>query len=252
MVDRRRIAAWCCAGTTIVAAGCSGGSGGSEPLGAASSTTATTATRRPDLGHVDDEPTGSGPLVAIVGDSLTASSRRLLIADLPDRSVLIGALFGEGWADGPFSHTFGADPPVIVQATLDYAARHPDALVLALGTNDAWNPVSEVDDALRQIDRTLTAIDPTTCVVLVEVDEHVPEQADYDGDEAARINERLAARADVTVPWNDITETEGGWLADDGIHLRAAGKRARSALIADAVASCPDDVRRAVDAPAQG
>lgn len=220
----------------LVAFGC----GGSDPpRRAAAPITAPTA-GRPDLGSVDDEPTGSGPLVAILGDSLTTSSRDLLVADLHDRSVLIGAMFGEGWADGPFSDKLDADPPLIVDAALRYAAQRPAVMVLALGTNDAWNPSLPVDDALRQVDRALEAIENGTCVVVVEVDESVPEQANYDGERAARINDRLATRAEVTVPWSELTDLHRRWLADDGIHLRAAGRRARSTLIADAVASCLD------------
>lgn len=190
----------------------------------------------PALGRIDRVPVGAGPLVVVLGDSLTVSTADDLADAMPDRSLLVAAISGEGWTGGVFSRDNPGDPPVVA-AGLEYAAQDPAAAVLALGTNDAWSAGLPAAASIAQIDRVVAALDGS-CTVAVEVDEDVPEEPDYDPAVARSINERLRAVADQVVPWNFVANAATDLIADDGIHLTDRGRQVRTRLVDEAVDRC--------------
>ena len=117
----------------------------------------------PALGRIDREPIGSGPLVVVLGDSLTVQTRDALVDDMSDRSLLIAGISGEGWTGGVFSRDNPGDPP-IVAAGLEYAALDPAVAVLALGTNDAWSGDLPAASSVAQIDRVVGALDGSSII----------------------------------------------------------------------------------------
>lgn len=189
------------------------------------------------LGYIAEEPIGSGPLVVVVGDSLTVESRDELVDALDDHALLLAAISGQAWSGNAFNGPTPEDPPVVT-AALWWASRQPVAVVLALGTNDAWSTDIDVGASLRQLDRVAAAY-PRSCIVAVEVDETVPEQPSYDSTKASWINGRLRDVAQEVVPWNAMANDAGDLIASDGIHLTEAGEKARSRAIAEAIARCP-------------
>ncbi|MBX3313100.1 MAG: SGNH/GDSL hydrolase family protein [Actinobacteria bacterium] len=190
----------------------------------------------PALGRIDREPIGSGPLVVVLGDSLTVQTRDALVDDMSDRSLLIAGISGEGWTGGVFSRDNPGDPP-IVAAGLEYAALDPAVAVLALGTNDAWSGDLPAASSVAQIDRVVGALDGS-CIVAVEIDEDVPEQPDFDGAVARSINEHLRSVADQVVAWNWTANGGTDLIVADGIHLTEKGRQVRADLITEAVDRC--------------
>jgi lysophospholipase L1-like esterase len=238
MVDARRLAAWCCAASIMMtAAGCAGDQPRAEGA-TAQPTTTTSAAAEPQRGQVDRAPVGSGPLVVVLGDSLTVQSRTHLERALADHSTMIAGLGGEGWAGGPYTSGFDQTTPVLVRTAVEYAGRRPVAAVVAIGTNDAWKPDLDGLAALGQIDATVRSLGEA-CLVAVEVDPDI-DDPDFDRGEADAINDRLRAVADEVVPWDRMTDEQPEILSDDGIHLSEHGRTVRSEAIADAVRRCTE------------
>ena len=228
---------------------------GSQPLGAnatAVSTTtvvtATTAEKDPDtatkalppyerISDIEHTYLGSGPKVAIVGDSLAAFSRPELRAQLSGYAVKIAASWGEGFGGGPISRSFGSDVDILGEAAHHYetARDRPAALVVALGTNNAWNPkltLAMVDDAWDQIASDYRG----KCLVAVTVNDTSAAEG-YDNAKARAVNHRLRQRADVIVDWAALG-TSDTYTGPDHIHLTPAGYQYRAELIRKAVDSC--------------
>lgn len=227
-------------GMAVLVASC-GGDDDDEGSGGPTSTEAppaTTTTVVEDVGTVEQAFVGDGPTVAVVGDSLTVSSRDELRAALDGYSVKIAALRGEGLAGGPFSDRW--DQLIMAEALADYAADAPDVLVFALGTNDAWQSDLTVEELDAGWDRLL-GLFPDTCLVGVTVTEDAPEADGYEPAEAAHINERIRADVDVVVDW----AAEGGdaRYTDpiDTVHLTPEGAELRSRLIREGVDACGED-----------
>ncbi len=222
------------AGSAYLVAACGGDD--DEPGAAPSTEVTTTTTATVDGPDVEPDYTGEGPTVAIVGDSLTASSRDALHEALEGHAVKIAAVRGEGLAGGPLSDTFGRG--VMADAMASYSLDPPDVLVFALGTNDAWQADLTTEEFLAEWDR-LIGLFPDTCLVGVTVTEDAP-AADpaYDGDEAEAINDRIRAEVDVVVDWATVGDDDRYTDPSDTIHLTDEGRARRADLIAEGVADC--------------
>lgn len=190
---------------------------------------------RSDIGSVDAGYTGSGPRVLVLGDSITHSSRAQIAARLQGHAVRVGAVVGEGLAPGPWSEALGRGG--MVEVAEGMAGDDPDVVVIALGTNDAWNPNLTLPSAEAGL-RRLVELFPHSCLVTVAIVES-PAADGYDGDEARAINRLLAGVADVVVPWGARAEAAGSrYLSDDGIHLTPEGQEMFADLVGEAVESC--------------
>ena len=184
------------------------------------------------MGEVESEYAGSGPTVVVLGDSIADVSRSELHQVLdPHHRTKIAAVWGEGFASGPLSAAIAEGKAVMLDAAAEYARDAPATVVLALGTNDAWNPRLELDAAEAAMAQMVAGF-PDSCIVGVEINEWSKAQ-NYDRGEAAALNEQLRALVDVVVPALQPSD-----VADDMIHPKAKGRMAFARAIASGVGRC--------------
>jgi hypothetical protein len=115
-----------------------------------------------------------------------------------------------------------------------FAARGPDALVVALGSNDV---------AQRRTTATVgqAAAMPVSCVVLTTVKVYGVTRfynvrwAEY----ARRWNRAVRSSGAVVADWNRLSTGQPGWFLADGLHLTESGKLAYDQMLREAVTRCP-------------
>ena len=110
----------------------------------------------------------------------------------------------------------------------------PSVLVVSAGTNDDPRIVSAF---WRAVSDVLRAAGGDRCVVWPTIARPPAAGASYGG--LNRALARIAARHSnlVLVEWVKLVRRNPGWLSGDGVHVSAAGYRARAAAIATAVKS---------------
>jgi lysophospholipase L1-like esterase len=177
---------------------------------------------------------GHGSKVVVLGDSLTASEWYRLYGTLDqDHAVAITALVGEGYDRGTLATKFGPSGSLSFAAAR-YARMDPQVVVLAIGTNDAWNrrPIAPALAAMHAMVGGFHG----ACLVGVTLPEHsrVP---GWSNAEAHVLNEATRGWADQIVDWASLS-TRTGVLASDGIHTTTAGARLRADAIVAAIARC--------------
>ena len=108
----------------------------------------------------------------------------------------------------------------------------PRVLVVSAGTNDDPRIVSTFIRAISTVVRTAG---PDRCVVWPTISRPPAAGATYDN--LNRALERAEKRYDnvVLVDWAGMVRRHPRWLSRDGVHVSAAGYRARAAAIASAV-----------------
>lgn len=206
-----------------------------EPAG----TTPTTSVVAPDPpsspgGDIEREWYGTGPKVAILGDSLTVQARPHL-RELAGGSyaLKIGALYGEGVSGGALSINL---PEPIMPAVIDqYAEDPPDVVVLALGTNDVWQRQIGLASFEREW-HSATRSFPDACIVGVTATE-TDEAWMYDPDEARQINRVIRRTVDVVVDWSSRGSSDR-YTDTDHIHLTAEGRAHFAELVMAGVDRC--------------
>jgi len=194
--------------------------------------TSTTAPNFP-LGSVEHRWSGEGThTVVVLGDSITVLARDSLREALGARyRTKIAALTGEGFGGGPLTSSLDAGEPLLQQAAAEYGADSPDVVVLALGTNDAWQPSLVLDDALDGMTFIVSQF-PASCIVAVEI--AASSDADgYDEVEAGALNDALAGIGDEVVPALTAAETR-----PDRIHPNDRGVYGFVERVASAVDRC--------------
>lgn len=188
----------------------------------------------PGAGAVEANFIGRGPKLAILGDSLTVLEWKRLYAGLePHYSVAISAWFGEGYNAGKASAVFG-HRAMMPYAAARYARAKPRIVVIALGTNDAWNRRSTAG-ALAAM-RTMVAGFRGACLVGVTVPEHSTVKG-WSNAEAHALNIAMRSWADQIVDWEKLSK-QAGVLGSDGVHTTPAGTALRARAIIDAVDHC--------------
>lgn len=188
-----------------------------------------------EYGRIDEEYAGSGPRVAILGDSIMAASRAKVIGALDGYSVRMGAIVGEGLGGGAISSATGRGD--MVEVAHDYAASDPAVAVIALGTNDAWSPRLSSEAAVAAIREMVEAFDDA-CVVTVTIVESATADG-YDAEEAREILDALSAVDGVVVNWHEISrEHAEDYLGPDGLHLTPEGSSAFADAVAEGVERC--------------
>jgi lysophospholipase L1-like esterase len=187
------------------------------------------------LGLIAKSYTGSGPKVAIIGDSLTVLEWNDLYSSL-DRhyAVEIGAFFGEGYNPGKFSQALHLSPPLLVQTAHTYAASHPSVAVLALGTNDAWNRRS-TPKALAAM-ATMIAGFKGACLVGITLPENSTVKG-WSNTEAHSLNVAMRKWANQVVDWASMSAAPAV-LGAGGVHTTAKGTNLRADAIIAAVKRC--------------
>jgi lysophospholipase L1-like esterase len=193
------------------------------------------APTRSTYGGVAHDYTGTGPKVAIVGDSLTVLAWNDLYTDLDqDHAVRVAAWFGEGFDGGAFSTKTGVYFAGAVDA--EYAPTDPDVAVLALGTNTVWEG-GDLDAALTN-EAAAVAQYGTACKVWVTIPVN-PGAADWDSAGAQTLNEAASSWADETVDWDAAVTADPSLLTAGHVHTTTHGTEVRAQMIADAVRACP-------------
>lgn len=169
-------------------------------------------------------PPGTPPAqktVLDLGDSLSVGTGPYLRARL--RGYRIERLYDVGL------HAY--DAAAIVAAS---KASLPRVVVVSAGTNDDPRIVATF---VRAVSRVLRAAGPERCVVWPTIVRPAAVGATYNG-----MNRALALAAArnpnlVLVDWVGMVGRHPRWLSEDGVHVAAAGYRARAAAIAHAVST---------------
>lgn len=177
---------------------------------------------------------GTGPSVAIIGDSLTVAAWDPLYRNLTtDHRVKIAAWFGEAFDGGALSTKLGGTWSTSV--VNEYANDPPDVVVVALGTNTAWG-TGDLDLAVANQAAALAAF-PAACLVWVTLPLD-PGATDWHTDRAAALNELGATWADHQVDWAGAVASTPTLLGADRVHTTTTGTAVRARLISEAVRAC--------------
>lgn len=179
------------------------------------------------LGGLASPPSFSAPAepspprsVLDLGDSLSVGTAPYLKARL--QGYRVARIYDTGL------HAYDAAAIVTgVRRTL------PAVLVVSAGTNDDPRIVSTFIQAISGI---VQAAGSQRCVVWPTIVRPPAVGATYDG--FNRALRRAAARNSnlVLVDWVGMVRRHPEWLSDDGVHVSAAGYRARASAIATAIA----------------
>jgi lysophospholipase L1-like esterase len=162
----------------------------------------------------------TGRTVLDVGDSLSAGAAPYL------RARLRGYRIQEDVDVGLHAY----DAARIVAGTRPL----PSILVVSAGTNDDPRIVSTFARAVSSI---VTAAGAGRCVVWPTIVRPPAVGSSYDGINRALARAAARHRNLVLVDWVHLVAAHRWWLAKDGVHVSAAGYRARAAAIASAVAT---------------
>ncbi|MEZ5178192.1 MAG: pentapeptide repeat-containing protein [Acidimicrobiales bacterium] len=177
---------------------------------------------------------GAGPKVVILGDSLTNSAHDQLHTALLDHATAIVSMPGEGFAGGQGTVALGSPSPVMALRAATFAATGPAVAVVALGTNDASNPLLVGTDPMPYIDSIFGSFGGS-CTVGVLIAESAPWEQ-YDAAKAVAVNASIRAHADVVVDWR--LHADPGDIDWDGIHLTPQGRTAFTAALRAGVDAC--------------
>jgi hypothetical protein len=167
-------------------------------------------------------PAAAKPWLYTVGDSLAVGTD----------DYLPGALPGWGLHSSTAISRHAPDGPPILDAR-PKLARH---VAVSLGTNDDPRGVSAFRSSVR---RTMRVAGGRRCVVWANI-----VRPPVAGESYAAMNDELRRQAHersnlVMVDWVRLVRDHPFWLAGDGVHVNAAGYRARARAFARALDRCP-------------
>jgi lysophospholipase L1-like esterase len=156
------------------------------------------------------------------GDSLAVGTQPYLPGALPGWSIRTSASVSRHAFEGP--------------GVLRSAGTLPKVIAVSLGTNDDPRSVGAFRAAIRE---TMRIAGPDRCVVWATV-----RRPDVAGASYAGYNQALKAEARArpnlkVVRWRGLVNRHPQWLAPDGVHVDAAGYKARARAFARKVHRCP-------------
>lgn len=154
-----------------------------------------------------------------LGDSLSVGTAPYLTARL--RAYHVARIYDTGL------HAYDA-AAIVARAR----ASLPAVLVVSAGTNDDPRSVSTF---MRAISGIVAAAGGSRCVVWPTIVRPPAVGATYDGFNRALRRAALRHPNLVLVDWVGMVRRHSWWLSDDGVHVSAAGYRARAAAIAAAI-----------------
>lgn len=178
--------------------------------------------------------TGTGPKVAVVGDSITAHSEAEVMASL-----------------GAYARAVGGVPSMTMAAALDDRVRpavttQPDVLVVELGLNDALDGWDSSD--LPTLEKMLSLLDGASCVVWVTPSALAPSYYDHAGPGTmqeraaafkASLLKRLPKHPNQRLADFSVTELANpAWFDADHLHHSPAGRQAYADFVAQSVSLC--------------
>jgi lysophospholipase L1-like esterase len=174
---------------------------------------------------------GAAPTVAaaerrslfVNGDSLAVGTRPYLPGALPGWSIRTSASVSRHADEG-------------AERLRSLGAALPRVIAVSLGTND--DPRDTATFA-RAIEDTMAIAGPDRCVVWATV-----RRPPVAGTSYRAYNRMLNAQARErpnleVVRWDELVRAHPGWLAADGVHVNAAGYRARARAFARTIRRCP-------------
>lgn len=156
-----------------------------------------------------------------VGDSLGEGTRPYLPPALPDWNVSQSVSISRHAPEGV--------------SILRLRRGLPGAIVFALGTNDDPGAVSSFRDSLEAV---LALAGETRCVVVPNIVRPPVGGSSYAGYNQAIAELDRDNDSFREVDWAALVAANRGWLADDGVHVTAAGYLARARAIAKQVERC--------------
>lgn len=168
--------------------------------------------------------TGSGPKVAVLGDSITYMSAEQIRDALPSYAVQIDATIGEqidGQAGNPPNSFLSRDIANVI-------ASKPAVVVVNLGTNQGNG------DLVNKYGRLVAQLRPA-CVIGVTVqDTYDPAKWAEDPAPVRDLNAALPSLVDVVADWNAVADP----YVNGDVHPNAEGSRVLAQLYADAIPKC--------------
>jgi hypothetical protein len=116
-----------------------------------------------------------------------------------------------------------------------YGPKLPRVIHVSLGTND--DP-SQVEGFRAAVGEIMEVAGPRRCVVWTNIVRSAVAGKSYAGYNRALAREAGARDNLRIVNWARMVRRNPGWLADDGVHVSAAGYRARARAVARQVRRC--------------
>jgi lysophospholipase L1-like esterase len=177
---------------------------------------------------------GTGPRVAVVGDSITAHAETEVTAAL-----------------GAYARAVGGVPSMTMAAALDERVRpavttQPDVLVVELGLNDALDGWDSTD--LPTLEKMMALLDGAECVVWVTPSALAPSYYDHAGPGTlqaraaafkASLQKRLPKHPNQRLADFSVTELANpAWFDADHLHHTPAGHQAYADFVAQSVSLC--------------
>jgi hypothetical protein len=156
------------------------------------------------------------------GDSLAEGTRPYIPRELPRWRVMQSAAVSRHASDGD-------------DVMRRYGSRLPRVIHVSLGTNDDPGDVDGFRDAIADVMRVAGR---TRCVVWANIVRPPYRGVSYRGYNRA-LEEESSRRDNLRVlNWVRMVRGHQEWLAHDGVHVSAAGYRARAEAVAGAVRRC--------------
>lgn len=173
--------------------------------------------------------------VFVNGDSLAVGTRPYMPAALPGWGVRTSASISRHAAEGP--------------AVLRARPRLPRFVAVSLGTNDDPRSTSAFRSAIEE---TMEVAGTRRCVVWANIVRPPVASVTYSG--YNRVLRQAAREWDnlEIVDWRRLVRRHPEWLADDGVHVSAAGYQARAREYARAIRRCPRGNRRTLRISTRG
>ena len=158
--------------------------------------------------------------VFVDGDSLAVGTRPYLDDELPAWTVRTSATVSRHADEGA--------------AVLRAAGRLPKVIAVSLGTNDDPRSVAAFESAIESLVRAAGA----RCVVWATIRRPPVAGASYLGYNEALRQQARARDGFKVVQWKKLVGEHPEWLAEDGVHVNAAGYQARAAAYAEKIREC--------------
>ena len=157
------------------------------------------------------------------GDSLAEGTRPFVPRELPEWRVTQSASVSR--------HAYQGD-----DVMRRYGSRLPRVIHVSLGTNDDPGDVDGFRDAIAGVMRVAGR---TRCVVWANIVRPPYRGVSYRGYNRALAEESSERENLRVLNWVRMVRRHPEWLARDGVHVSAAGYRARAKAVARAVGRCP-------------
>jgi GDSL-like Lipase/Acylhydrolase family len=157
------------------------------------------------------------------GDSLAEGTRPYIPRELPEWRVTQSTAVSRHASEGD-------------EVMRRYGSRLPHVIHVSLGTNDYPGDVDGFRDSIVDV---MKVAGRARCVVWANVVRPPYRGVSYRGYNRALADEASRRENLRVLNWVRMVRGHPEWLAADGVHVSAAGYRARAKAVARAVSRCP-------------